>query len=227
MADIVASEFNEAMNKGLSSSDTNGSEVELYADGPTSADTTGSNPKSFIFARNGSKIRAPLNQWGTWELGSQQSLSEIRVRHDFTGTMERFLTVDGGDFGTTTADNIETGADVSVTDGQLELNRAGIAVAMYQGVSNIAFDAVILDGNSNELDRITGISVFYANEKLSADNDLTFSNNSGGQWSVEEFQIEEQSGNAYTIDTSVSANVADGGSITFTQAETTVDIFSP
>ena len=237
MGTIHSDGFSDAIVTGLNS--LNSSERELFDTSGSPANLVGSNPltgTSFAVV-SGNYIGTSGLVWFGGESNTDQSIGKliVRVKNISTGSMKSFLTFnDGND---STGPFAENGATITVEQidasttggpaGLLNLKRNGIAETMLVGTGSTTFDAVIYDGGGTELDRITSISATYnqSTNTLAANNDLTFQNGSGGQWDVEEFQLEEQNTfNAFTKDASLSSTVQDGGSITFTTAQTEINL---
>ena len=221
MGSIKDTAFDDAIVNGLAN--LGDYRALLREDDDSTFNSTGSNPKQQAASRwerdasDGSLVAATTTSWGTWEAASSQNVGSlvVRIQNPAQTQYNDFLILDGGDAPTGT---LSTGTDVDVAPGALECVNDGLAYQIVQGIGNV--DYVILDGSQTELDRISNQSNWSydsANNRLEATSDVTFSNSSGGSWNVEELRV-EPAGQSLTIlsDTSVSATVADGGSITFT-----------
>ena len=175
------------------------------------------------WGRTGSKVAATTATWGTWEAASSGTEAySLLVRTQDAGgfAYQDFLLFDGGDFPLESS-SIETGTDVTVDPGYLECVNEGVAEIVLNGIGNV--DYVLLDGSQTEQARIDNQGNWTydsSNNELKASSDVTFSNNSGSPWTVEEVRVEIAGSSAVVMsDTSISTTVADGGSITFTQIE--------
>lgn len=237
MGTIHDAGFGQAMTTGLQN--LNAEEMEIFDTDGSSTNTANANPKTTVDWNiyDGHYIGETGNLWAQWEkAGSDASIGKmvVSVQGLSTQTKKPFLTFDEGNDSTGPLAGVGAAIKVefipaSNTDGPvglLNLVRDGVAQTMLNGVGPTIFDAVLFDGSGTELDRINDVSVTYdvGNDKLQTNNDLTFQNGSGGQWSVEEFQLKEQNtGQFFTIDQTISETVQDGGSITFTAVETAVN----
>ena len=179
------------------------------------------------WGRTGSKVAATTTSWGTWEAASSGTEAYsllIRTQNAAQTSYQDFLVFDGGDFPLDST-SIETGTDVTVDPGFLECVNEGVAEIVLNGIGDV--DYVLLDGTQTEQARIEPADGAYAswsydsaNNDMQASADVTFSNNSGSTWTVEEVRVEIAGSSAVVMsDTSISTTVADGGSITFTQIE--------
>jgi hypothetical protein len=196
--------------------------------------TGGDETKIYVIDFDGS-----IQGWGEFEAASDNSSAgQFRVEtNDGFGDLQNFLLFDGGDF-PVTADNGQKVIPQSYP-ASLDMVTKGLAYVMFTGDNNISqasdsnnpgYRYRIFNGSGTELARITPGDtnhVTYAYDgnaqSFTIGGDLTFENNSGSTWQVEEIKVEETNTTyVVTQSTSISVGVADNGTITFTQIENSI-----
>lgn len=241
MGNIYSGPFGDAMDAGLT---TKAFRVFLEQGDGTDFNANNSVQKdhpSEDWTRNtgggGAKIYrndfdAASNGWGSWEAASDNSdAAQFRVRiKNSSLNWADFLLFDGGEF-PVTASNGQI-VEPQVLPAALDLTREGVAYVMMQGHNNISYRYKIYNGSGTSLATLNpgdGNHVAYSYDSgtntFDVSGDLTFNNNSGGSWQVEEIKVfETDGGRLITQTTGVSVGVADNGSITFTKVENDIQL---
>lgn len=237
MGTIYGSLFQRAMSTGLTNEPF---DVILEQGDGTNFNANNAARKSYPSSdwnRNAAQIArldfdAADNGWGSWEASSDNSdAAQFRVQiNDDVGTLSDFLLFDGGDF-PVTASNGQI-VEPQTFPAALDLTREGVAYVMMQGHNNISYRYEIYDGSGANLATLNpgdGNHIPYGYDSGSntfdVTGDLTFNNNSGGSWQVEEIKVfETDGGRLITQSTGVSVGVADNGSITFTKVENDIQL---
>mgnify|MGYP000512325305 CR=1 FL=1 len=118
---------------------------------------------------------------------------------------------------------IGIGTDVTLKTGSLDAVNIGLANILREGLSSVTLTVVIKNGSGTEL-ASQSISMTWdaQDEKFTNDSEVTFNNGTGNPWSVEEVEVDANS-DVMLEDSSISTGVADGGSITFSTIELSID----
>lgn len=194
--------------------------------------TSGSNSNPYenvqnAWSRSGDRLLDTNTDWGTWTSDGSQTIGALDVEvSDGGGGFIGIGRVDGNNLPQSVSDAVEVTAGINSTDGTLNFVRPGLAEIVVRGLSNTTAYYVLLDSGTpigggatvNEGGSAPSWNYDSVNSEFSAGADVVFSNSSGSSWNVTAIEVRENSetGDAIFQDTSVSATVADGGSITFT-----------
>lgn len=237
MGTIYGSLFQRAMSTGLTNEPF---DVILEQGDGTNFNANNAARKSYPSSdwnRNAAQIArldfdAAGNGWGSWEASSDNSdAAQFRVQiNDDVGTLSDFLLFDGGHF-PVTASNGQI-VEPQTFPAALDLTREGVAYVMFNGDNNLSYEYKIYNGTGTLLATLSPgdanhVAYTYNGtaNAFQLTGDLTFQNNSGGSWQVEEVKVFETSGsNLVTQSTGVSVGVADQGSITFTKIENDIQL---
>lgn len=169
-------------------------------------------PQSF-WSRSGSVLPPDGNTLGSMVASSDTSVEYLRYQDTSSG-QQYFRISGGGETG------IQIGEEVTIKTGSLDAIREAIAEILIDGIGAQSFTAELREGDGTVIDsQSINIDWSDADDKFYAPSDVTFTNGSGGSWSVEELRVVLGSGELLLSDTGISTSVADGGSITFTTIE--------
>lgn len=218
-----------------------GSAFAAYDFSVTSGST--SNPATqaeTAWDRSGERILT-VNEWGIWTSSGTQTIGALDVEvSNGSGGFQNFARIDGNDLplqiGDATDASLET--ESNPNNGALSFVRPGLGQTVLNGLSSITAYYVLMDsgspiGDPGSTVNEGGSAPSWTYNSLStvgeftASADVVFSNSSGTTWNVTGIEVRANSETGDTIfqDTSVSATVADGGSVTFTDITLTVDGF--
>lgn len=222
MATIGSTAFGFALQNGWNNA---AMDITLLTGSSNATDTVGSNTRTFSPAlgltRSGSVVEEGPTPTGTnaFEANSDTSVGEVDVNIDTGGASKanliQYVTGDGPlDVAPS------NGSSIEVTDYGIDVQQAGIAELLRNGKANVGdVEYRILDSNNNVLGSKTennSANFSVSAGALQADSDVTFNNNSGGQFSVAKVQVRIAGSNNLILSEPVSATVDDQGSITFT-----------
>jgi len=185
--------------------------------------------------KSGSRLNGGGFQWGTWISDVSQTIGQCDVEvQDASGNWTSFLVIDGNDLPQSVNSGTEVTLEIGTSNGTADFIRPGLAEAVVNGIGSFTAYYVLMSGGSPigdagstlaETDGNASSWVYDAGAtKLKANGEVTFENGSGADWSVDaiEVRVSGEGGDIAFRDT-VSATVADGGSITFTTIEQSIN----
>lgn len=232
MGNVYQNGFDVAATAGLSNAGQWW--LEIFESDNSTFNASGSNPQQppqSTWSRAGTTVTGIVSSWTSDGTGEEFAQVEARVSDPSTpSTQEQFVRWDGNDGGNLPY-TTSLGESIDITGGALDALDPGYAEMLVQGIDNISVEYVIKDGGGSILPSggtinpgdSAHVSLLYGGGTLQIGADLSFSNNSGSSWSVEEVEVRvDSSQNVIFESSSFSASVPSGGTLTFTQLEDSV-----
>lgn len=180
-------------------------------------------------SRNGSLF--PALPWGSFESNANgQQIDEHEYRVELSsGNRETFVIISGYP-----PNNFDSGinfaleVDTSTKEGAVDLIRPGLAEVILKGLSNRDIYYALIDGTGTTItsfrETVTAAALYeYNNQTFDIASNMTFENQSGAAWDIEEVQVRVGTGGPVLMkDESISATVDNGLAITFSELSLTV-----
>ena len=219
MPTISNTEFTAAVQNGW---DNQNMEVALPG-----GDTTGPTAQQYTsplgVTRSGSEVLEGPTP--SWQADNGFTIDEVDFALEIGADYTSFLKYTTGDG---PLDQFaEKGASITVTDYGIDMQQPGMAEILLKGNNNLTIAYRLLDGNDNVLASKTesgGPNWSVGSTLFQADSDLTFTNGSGGSWTVGGIEVLVNGSGNRILKESISTSVGDGGSITFTTLEVSLTL---
>lgn len=169
---------------------------------------------SNAFNTSGSILPSDNTTLGTKTAQGGTEFDKLQWKVDFGSGQIRFFRIDNiGETG------IETGEDVTVNTGSLECGTTGLANIVRDGLSNVSIDVDVVDGGGTTQASFAGVAYSFSdsNDTFSNDNTLSFKNNTGSSFTLDQIKVYADSDFWFSV--SRSDSVPDGAEVDISQLD--------